>query len=306
MRAALLARKGRRGDISVTQAPRALRFAGCCLGALAAMRLSAATSLQVDHITVCGASLPEMRKMFGDVGIRTEYGGAHSNGISEMALSSFKDGSYLELIAPVAGTDPSPHYWGAFMKANAGPCAWAIRGEAPARLERSAADLKAAGVAVETEKAGRKRADGIELKWETARIGPPPQGSFFPFMIADQTPRDVRAFPSGEPTMPKMSGVGYVVVAVSNLADAIQKYRAAFGLPAPQRQEDPTLGAHLAWFRGTPAILASPAAPNGWLANRLKRFGETPCAFVLGASLWPARSRPSAWFGQTKIGRAHV
>jgi hypothetical protein len=240
-----------------------------------------------------------MRKMFADAGIPTEYGGAHSNGITEMALSSFKNGSYLELIAPVAGADPSPHYWGAFMKADAGPCAWAIRGEAPARLERSAADLKAAGVAVETEKAGRKRADGVELKWETVRIGPPPQGSFFPFMIADQTPRDVRAFPSGKPTVPSVAEVSYVVVAVGNIEDAIAKYRRAFGLPPPEQQDDPTLGAHLAWFRGTPALLASPNRPNGWLADRLKRFGELPCAFVLGAPSWQPRSESSTWFGQT-------
>jgi hypothetical protein len=271
------------------------------LFALAAIRLSGAT-VQVDHITVCGPSLPEMRKMFAGVGLPTEYGGAHSNGITEMALSSFKDGSYLELIAPVIGADPSPHYWGTFMKANAGPCAWAIRGGAPAQLERSSAGLEAAGVAVETEKAGRKRADGVELKWETARIGPPPQGSFFPFMIADQTPRDLRAFPSGKPTMAKATGVRYVVVAVSNLEDAIRKYRAAFDFPVPLREDNATLGAHLAWFQGTPAILASPAAPSGWLANRLKQFGEIPCAFVLGVTGWPSKGEPSpAWFGQATM-----
>jgi hypothetical protein len=263
--------------------------------ALAAIRLSGAT-LQVDHITVCGPSLPEMRKMFADVGLPTEYGGAHSNGITEMALSSFKDGSYLELIAPVTDADPSLHYWGRFMKASAGPCAWAVRGGALTQLERSAADLRAAGIAVETEKAGRKRADGVELQWETARIGPPPQGSFFPFMIADQTPRDLRAFPSGKPTLPDISGVRYVVVAVANFANAIDKYRAAFGFPAPQRIDDPILGARLAWFTGSPAILASPSGPDTWLANRLRQLGEIPCAFVLRAPSLPSVGESSAWF----------
>ena len=185
------------------------------------------------------------------------------------------------------------------MKANAGPCAWAIRGGAPAQLENSAADLKAGGIAVETEKAGRKRADGVDLKWETARIGPPPQGSFFPFMIADQTPRDLRAFPSGQPTAPQVSAVRYVVVAVADLAGAVAKYRAAFGLPPPERQDDPALGAHLAWFQGASVILAAPARSSGWLASRLKQFGEIPCAFVLGAPSWPARGATSTWFGQT-------
>jgi hypothetical protein len=275
--------------------------------ALAATRLSAATFLQVDHITVCGASLPELRKMFADAGIPTEYGGAHSNAITEMALSSFKDGSYLELIAPVAGADPSPHYWGRFMKANAGPCAWAIQGRPDSE------GLKTAGIALDIEKAGRKRADGVELEWETARIGPPPQGSFFPFMIADQTPRDLRAFPTGKATMPKMLGVRYVVVAVSSLPDAIAKYRTAFGLGAPRQQLDLALGARLAWFDGTPIILASPSGDRAWLANRLKQFGEIPCAFALGAPSWPPASQSSNWFGRTiawldskKLGGARI
>ncbi|HLH43798.1 MAG TPA: VOC family protein [Bryobacteraceae bacterium] len=268
--------------------------------ALLALRLSAA-AFQVDHITFCGANLPEMRQMLASVGIPTEYGGAHSNGLTEMALSSFQDGSYLELIAPLAGADPSSHYWSRFMKANAGPCAWAIRGESPARLEQRAAKLNAAGIAALTEKAGRKRADGIDLLWETARLGPPPQGSFFPFLIADQTPRDLRAFPSGHPAGSNLAAVRYVVVAVTNLFDAIAKYRLAFGLPAPQRQDDPSLGAHLAWFPQSPVILASPSAPDAWLALRLKQFGQAPCAFVLAAPSWPARSPSSAWFGHAVV-----
>src|SRR5262249_20046958 len=128
-------------------------------------------------------------------------------------------------------------------------------------------------------------------------------------------PRDLRAYPQGKPTTSQISGVRYVVVAVSNLPDAIAKYRAAFQLPAPQQQDDKNLGAHLAWFAGTPVILASPAGSSTWLADRLKQFGEIPCAFVLGStSHWPATSAgESKWFSHTlqwldpaKLGGARI
>ena len=283
-----------------------LRFLPALL--LAAVHLAGA-EINVDHITVAGSSLAELRKMFADVGVPTEYGGKHSNGISEMALSSFPDGSYLELIAPQPGADARPHYWGAFMTANAGPCAWAIRA---ADLPPAIARLRSAGIAVEAEKSGRKRADGVELKWEAARVGPPPQGSFFPFLIADETPRGLRAFPQGQPTTSKITGVRYVVVGVKNLPEAIAKYRAAFGLPAPRQQDDRTLGAHLAWFPGTPAILAAPAGEHTWLAERLKQFPEIPCAFVFGSAA-PWDGVKSQWFSHAltwldphKLGGARI
>jgi hypothetical protein len=262
------------------------------LSLLAAASLSAA-DVKVDHITFAGSNLADLRKMFADVGIPTEYGGRHSNGITEMALSAFPDGSYLELIAPISGADASPHYWWPFMSKNAGPCAWAIRSS---DLRPSIDRLRAAGISVAAEKAGRKRPDGVELKWETATVGPPPQGSFFPFMIADETPRDRRVYPQAKPTMTSISGVRFVVVAVRNLPEAIAKYRAAFELPEPQQQDDPTHGAHLAWFPGTPAILASPTGDDTWLARRLKQFGETPCAFIFASSEMKGVTGESSWF----------
>jgi hypothetical protein len=158
--------------------------------------------------------------------------------------------------------------------------------------------LKAAGVATQSQKSGRKRPDGVELRWESANVGPGPQGSFFPFMIADETPRERRAYPQGHPTTTKISGVRYVVVAVSNLPDAIAKYRAAFQLPEPQQQDDRTLGARLAWFPGTPVVLASPQGAGAWVAARLKQFGEIPCALVFGSPApWPsAKAGEAKWF----------
>jgi hypothetical protein len=58
-----------------------------------------AADWSVDHATIAGSNLQHLREMFDSVGLRSEYGGRHSTGFTEMALISFPDGSYLELMA---------------------------------------------------------------------------------------------------------------------------------------------------------------------------------------------------------------
>src|ERR1700749_5275674 len=55
----------------------------------------------IDHITRAGPTLPDLQEDFLSVGIPTEYGGRHANGITHMAVAGFADGSYLELVAPI-------------------------------------------------------------------------------------------------------------------------------------------------------------------------------------------------------------
>jgi hypothetical protein len=237
---------------------------------------SYAADLHVDHVTVAGRDLAALRSQFAAAGIRTEYGGKHTNGLTEMALASFADGSYLELIAaqdPKAGA-PN-HYWGKFIDENGGPCAWAI---GVADIDSAAKRLGARVTA-----SGRARPDGVALKWRSASIGPEAQGTFFPFMIQDETDRALRAYPSGKPTMPEWQGVATVYIAVRDLAAAVKRYRDAFELGEPRRAFDKTLDADTARFAKTPVVLTS--AKTGWVAERLENFGEAPCAFVIaGAS----------------------
>ena len=87
----------------------------------------AAADLKIDHATVCGANVDAMRKALTSVmNLPTEYGGPHSNHATEMALVSFPDGSYLELMGIQAKADPAAvaaHVWSKFLRNNAGPCA---------------------------------------------------------------------------------------------------------------------------------------------------------------------------------------
>jgi hypothetical protein len=228
------------------------------------------------------------------------YGGPHHDQTTEMAMVSFPDGSYLELIAPQPQADAylvaQQHVWSKFLLGGDGPCAWALR--AP-HLAADVERLKSAGIAVSDPAAnGRERPDGVRLDWETANIGTAARGTFFPFLIHDVTARDLRAFPQGQAGNRDFQGVTRIVIAVRSLEQSIAQYRRAFGLPAAIEQADAAFGAKLATWHESPVVLAQPLTAQSWLAARLDRMGEAPCAFVLGA-IQPGRYRAdshSRWF----------
>jgi hypothetical protein len=258
-----------------------------------------AAELKIDHATVAGSDLKKMQAALTAVGLSSIYGGAHTNHTTEMALISFPDGSYLEMMAIVPGADRkllAEHVWSQYLAGDAGPCAWAVREpDMDAEIRR----LEAAGVEVSPpEKSGRQRPDGVRLEWQTANVGPSVRGTFFPFLIQDFTPRDERAFPQGKPSNRDFRGVSRVVIAVKNLDEAIERYRRAYGGAMPRKEVDRDFGARLALVGGAPVVLAQPLTADSWLGKRLQRFGEAPCAFLLSTSL-AQRFRTTAkarWF----------
>lgn|SRR5487761_1995730 len=256
-----------------------------------------AADLTIDHVSVSGADLKRMQERLKAVGIPSQYGGLHANGATEMAVTSFPDGSYLELIAIQPKPDAKAlqeHYWSKQMRGNAGPTAWAVR---VADVPAEAARLKAAGIQVfPLSRSGRTLPGGRRLEWETVRVGPEPNGAFFPFLIRDLTPRADRAFPSGKPTTTEFAGIRSVVIAVRDLKASIARFRQAYGLPEPEQRDDTVLGARLAVFEGTPVILAQGAS----LSARIDQFGESPCAFVLGSS--KPGPRGITWLDTEKLG----
>ena len=243
-----------------------------------------AEQLKIDHVTVAGSDLKAMMSNLAAVGLHCDYGGPHSDHVTEMALVSFPDGSYLELIAPLQNADApavTAHVWGKSMMGNAGPCAWAV---GSTDLAGEVKRLETAGVTVNKPvRSGRERPDGKRLEWEMVQIGQEPRGTFFPFAIQDLTSRQDRAFLTGKPTTKDFTGVSRAVIAVHDLRASVKRYRDAYSLPPPIQEVDNAFGAHLALFTGSPVVLAAPLHTDSWLASRLEQFGEGPCAFILKA-----------------------
>ena len=260
-----------------------------------------AADLTIDHVTVAGKELKAMQASLAALGIPSEYGGPHSHHATEMALTSFPDGSYLELIAIQPNADPAAvaaHYWSKSMQNQGGPTAWAVR---PKDFDLEVRRLQARNLSVQAARSGRARPDGVRIEWEAAPVGPGPNGVFFPFLIRDFTPREQRAYPSGKPTTQDFGGVSRVVIAVRDLQASVKRYRAAYDLPDPVRQDDAKFGARLASFPGTPVVLATPLNGQSWLTARLKSLGEGPCAFILRArNAKPAST--TTWLDTRKLG----
>ncbi|MCU1235783.1 MAG: hypothetical protein JWP63_3750 [Candidatus Solibacter sp.] len=272
----------------------------CAITFVIAAALACGADSKIDHVTIAGSDLKQMQARLAEVGIATVYGGPHSNHATEMALVSFPDGSYLELMGIQPDADPqamAAHGWAKYLKESAGPTAWAMRTKDIAAEVRR---LKAAGVEVGApEASGRKRPDGVQLQWQTSDVGGGTRGTFYPFLIEDKTPRALRVYPRGKPVTKEIRGVTRVVVAVRNLDEAIKLYHQAYGEPPPIKQVDTGFGAYLALLGNLPVVLAQPLNAGSWLTGRLEQFGEGPCAFVL-AAVSPAHfqaASKSRWFG---------
>jgi hypothetical protein len=276
------------------------------LGTLAAQdQPKSPVFLNIDHASVCGSNLDNMRQAFASVGLTTDYGGPHSTGGTHMALLGFDDGSYLELIAPQDASSAQASEWAKFMSADAGPCAWAVE---PKDIDAEVQRLKAAGVTVTGPTNGsRKRPDGMNIEWQVANIGSGTPGSLLPFLIQDRTPRQWRVAPSASVQGSPLTGIEIVVLAVNDLNSAIAVFRKTYNWAEPLTEDHGEFGAKLAYFPGQPVILAMPAGGKSLVAERLQKFGEGPLAYVLATQDYNAASKKfklsgaKPWFSQ-KLG----
>ena len=259
--------------------------------------------LYMDHVTVCGSDLAPLQQAFADAGLATDYGGPHGNGVTHMALLGFDDGSYLELIAPQKPGVTEGSNWARLMSADAGACAWAA---ASSDARKDADTVRANGVAAGQPTPGsRKRPDGLSIEWTTVDLGSGPAGGNLPFLIEDRTPHTWRVQPSESVKDSPVTGVEGVVLAVNDLQQSIALFRKAFNWAEPLIENHKDFDARIAYFPGTPVMLAAPSDSRSWIADRLQKFGETPVAFLLSTRDFPAAlkkfhlsSGKTTWFEQ--------
>ncbi len=261
---------------------------------------SSPIALKIDHVTIAGPELAPMEQAFAGLGLATDYGGPHSNGITHMALLGFVDGSYIELISSLEPGRKDTAFWGKHIAGNGGPCAWATQVD---DVAAEAARVAALEIPVEGPAYyNRRRPDQTLVEWNSAFLGEQGAGATLPFIIKDITPRQLRVRPSASVADGLLTGVATVILGLENLEAAIELFQHLYGWPAPQKNEDIDFGAKLAYFQTGGLVLAAPLAGQPWLSERLARFGPSPCAFLIKtANLQAARERfklvqPGQWF----------
>lgn len=243
--------------------------------------------MKIDHITIAGDDLKTLELEMSSMGLNTIYGGPHSNQITHMSLLGFDDGSYIELISTIEKDQTSP-LWHRSIKDNAGLCAWAIEVD---NVNNEAARISALGIKVQGPfYMHRQTPDGQRAEWDLAFLGDLDPGNKLPFMIKDRTARSIRVLPTPSVHNTELIGITKTVLAVNDLTDTIQLFQKIFAWPAPAIIDDANLNVRIADFNNTPLMLATPLQSSSnldhrsWLKDRLDRFGELPCAFLIGSS----------------------
>ena len=259
------------------------------------------SALSFDHVTIAGRDLSRLRDDLIRLGFPSQYGGVHSNGVTHMALIGFADGSYLELISTCRVGQPSP-WWHAHIAEDGGLCAWAVQVDDVAGM---LAHLATRGITVRGPFfMYRDRPDGVRLEWVLGYLGTGEPGTLLPFLIEDRTPRAWRVPPNVRLTETPLWGIAAVVLGVQDERDALAQLQRAWGWEQVITATDEHFGVQLAHFPGTPVVLATPIKTHHWLTERLRRFGDTPCALLLGTHDWSAACQayrlgePTMWFGR--------
>lgn len=241
----------------------------------------------IDHVTIAGASLEDLRGAYTQAGLAAHYGGAHSNGITHMDVMGFPDGTYLELISSLENAQADSPWWHSHIQSSGGPCAWAVRvNDLDSEVER----LRSCGIFVDGPgDYHRARPDGQRVEWRLAFPGEDPAGATLPFLIEDRTPRELRVETTPEIAALAVDrdrpvgcvGVVKVVLGVTDLQESSELFQRAYGWSAPRIWHG-----RFAAFAGSPVILAAPGSNSSStsrsLRERLNLFGPSPCGFLIG------------------------
>ena len=247
-----------------------------------------ARSLKIDHVTLAASQLQVLQDAFAQIGLATDYGGVHSNGVTHMSLVGFDDGSYIELISTLTPGTHAP-WWPAHIAADAGPCAWSIQvDDVSAEVSR----LSMLGVPVSGPTyMQRKRPDGTTVEWDLASVGDGEIGTVHPFVIKDRTPRHWRVAPTSSVSGSELTGAAIVVIGVRDLESSIATFRRTYGLAKPHSIRSDHLLAQVALFEDQPLALATPLDPANSLAQRLALLGDSPIGILIGSKEFQTSQR---------------
>jgi catechol 2,3-dioxygenase-like lactoylglutathione lyase family enzyme len=153
----------------------------------------------IDHLVIAAPNLDAATTAYQMRGFQVVYGGRHASGSTHNALIYLADGSYLELLAPTGdAAAPDTTDYNALIEGRDGLIGYCLYAPAqpPGGLRAVVQRAQARGIPFrEPSDGGRVRPDGQALRWQIAVLPPEnhPTDALMPFVIADETPRTLRA-----------------------------------------------------------------------------------------------------------------
>ncbi len=229
----------------------------------------------IDHLVIVVNDLEKAARDFEQLGFTVVPGGQHPVG-SHNVLISFRDGSYLEIIAFYR--DAIDHRWWDPLQKGERFVDFCFQTD---DLRGDTKKLQDAGVAINNPVPwSRKRPDGFELRWLLSLATGSHRG-VAPFLIEDVTPRSER-IPQAFSHKNQITGIDKVTVAVGEL-DQIKKWHGALlGIPG-QPIADASLGAAGLRYQVGPHNFdfVSPIDANSPLIDWLRAYGPSPYSAVL-------------------------
>jgi hypothetical protein len=233
-----------------------------------------ATPLQFDHAVILVNDLEKASGDYKALGFHVFFGGEHADGKTHNALIVFRDGTYLELLAPTSPAlldqlDPTDKSSFMFLFARGeGFGGYAMLSP---DLEEAVGRMQQRGLPIQLRPpGGRKRPDGQALRWQSAML----EGTMTPFFIQDDTARNLRV-PNDPDTVRHpngVTGVAGIMIAVHELDEGIMRYSAILDAP-PQQQDATTADFEL----GERTIsLNAPTDEENDLRDYLTHHGQVP------------------------------
>ena len=231
--------------------------------------------LGIDHLVIVVNDLDQAAKDYEQLGFTVVPGGQHPVG-SHNALISFRDGSYLEIIAFYR--DAVDHRWWDPLQKGERLVDFCFQTD---DLSGDTQKLQDAGVAINNPVPwSRKRPDGFDLKWLLSLATGSHRG-VAPFLIEDVTPRTER-IPQQFVHHNGITGIEKVTLAVGELSTIEKWYSALLGTSG-QTISDANLGADGLRYRVGPHTLdfLTPRNAGSPLVGWLSEYGPSPYSAVL-------------------------
>lgn len=177
-------------------------------------------TLRLDHVIIAVDELSKAVATFTGLGFTVTPGGEHTNGATHNALVIFKDGTYLELLAPTGKPPAEGVFAPDFSRfLGLGFTGYALHTD---NLQHERAMHGENAQIGHMQTGGRVRPDGTRLSWWTAFL----ENRLSPFYIQDRTARELRVPNDAKYTQHEngIEGISGVVVLVSDLQSAVRHY----------------------------------------------------------------------------------